>query len=149
VSPPAKDSGPWTLVPYINATGRSPVLKFLKELQQRDRPHFTQFSEVIKPQLEKYGPFAETNGPYWKNLPDKLFEIKFQRYRIYCSVEHLRTIVLYEAVEKRWSKFRAADADKCANRRDDFRSAEYDQEQRGYLYRNQQQKKRNDGTTGL
>lgn len=72
--------------------------------------------------------------PHWKGLGGELFEIRWRRHRIYCSVEDPRRVMMYVAVYKLWDKFRASDRNKCLTRRADTLSADYDEEQRKFKY---------------
>ena len=128
-------------MPFISATGDSQVLDFLNHLKRDDFKAFTQFQKTLRPFFEERGPL--TGEPYWRPEGDALSAIAFKHYRIYCSVESDRRIVMYHAVEKRWPKFRDGDRQQCKKGRKDLLSDQYDEENRSLLYlANQQRRKR-------
>jgi len=107
---------------------------------------YAHFQHVVRPEMEVRGPF-EVNGRYWESLGQGLYEIRFGKGRIYCSVIGLRRLImLYRAVIKRWPKFRPEDRRFCEQCKPDAESADYDQEKREYLYRNLCQRRTANGT---
>jgi len=143
-SPPPKAGGGWLFVPYIAESGKSEVQDWLTQLREDRFTDFVFFQETLRPLFVTEGPF-KVGPPYWEGLGEGLYEVRFGRCRLYCSVEDARQIVMYRGVVKRWPKFDAKDRKFCERGREDFKSQEYDQEKRGYLYRDHCQKRSQSG----
>jgi hypothetical protein len=136
----------WRTVPYVSPSGASEVVDYLRDLRDGNRKSW-EFFENIRSQIVERGPFI-VGPPYWEGVGGELFEVSWGRHRVYCSVEEPRLVVMYCAVYKLWPKFRSADRRKCETRRSDFRSGEYDEESRSYLYEMHRQKRDNRGKDG-
>lgn len=132
----------WLLLPYVAPSGRSQVLDFLDGLRESDFDRFAYFHEVLKPQFESTGPF-EVGPPHWEGLGRGLFEIRWARCRIYCSVEPPKLVVMYLGLVKRWRRFEPNDRKICDRNRSDFLSDGYDTEKREYMYRARQRRRTN------
>jgi hypothetical protein len=142
---PPPSGGGWTLVPYVTDRGRCPIRDWLEDLRVRKPPAYDQLMTLHRPRIEAHGPHL-LGARYWVPLGDDLYEIRWSgRCRIYCSMESRRRIMMYMGVIKRWPKFDSTDRKTCIARRADFRSSDYDQEQREYLYHDLCQKRRENG----
>ena len=135
----------WRLVPYIAPSGHSAVMDFLGELHRTEPKSFIKFHEIVVPRLEERGPF-HVGPPMWEGLGDGLWEIRWGRCRIYCSIEHVRRVFMYDGVIKRWRAFDKTDRQRCQQGRADVASGDYDEEEREYLYHDYCQKRQTNGT---
>lgn len=143
-SPPPHPRGGWRLVPYIGPSGKCPILDYLNELRRMDRRRYLQFQEVLRPMLESRGPF-DVGPPYWVGVGDSLWEIRFGRCRIYCSIKDPKQAMMLLGATKFWKKFRPGDRALCLQRKADCENEAYDQEQREYLYRGLCKRRRENG----
>ena len=139
--PPPKPR--WRTVPYIASGGRSDVLDYLEDLKTKDFSQWQHFQN-IKDEMLNRGPF-DVGPPHWVGVGGGLFELRWRKNRIYCSIEPTQRIVMYVAVLKRWRLFRATDRAKCESRRAEFLSPDYDEQQREYLYLANRQRRQKDG----
>ncbi len=110
--------------------------EWLAELDVAAPPAAEVFHAVLLPNLEVYGP--DLGAPYFERIRSKSFfgisdfaEIRWHgrdraNYRIYCSIESGRKLVLYHAVTKRWQKFSNEDKAICRDRYNDYHSEAYD-----------------------
>lgn len=137
----------WRTVPYIEPNGVSDVLNYLEKLQANNPKHRLHFDHIVE-QFALRGPFA-VGYPYWKAQDGGFFAIRWGGrfgHRIYCCVEGERQIVMLVAVRKLWPTFRKEDQRKCEERRTDFLTAAYDQEQRGLKYLANRQRRGKNGS---
>ncbi len=124
----------YRLVPYVNPSGKVPVQDFLDDLESDDPDAAAAFFDLIAPLVRKYG--GALGMPHFKHLPPTDFsEIRWDgqdrgHHRIYCTFEQHGTILLLHAVTKRWPKFDGADKKICKQRYSDYRSNNYDPQQR-------------------
>lgn len=123
----------WRLVHYICPGGKCPVYEFLRDLRQDALKSWLVFEKQRRVQLESNGPMMRS--PYWEKLDDGFAEIKWSgafksHYRIYASAESDRRLVMYIGVNKRWQKFENSDRTLCEKYRADYKSHEYDEQQR-------------------
>jgi hypothetical protein len=120
----------WRLINYVNSTGKLPVQEFLDALQIGDPDRHAYFYDVLERLLKDHGPGL--GMPHFKRLPPTSFcEIRWNgadhaHYRIYCSIEKDRRLVLFHAVAKRWQKFDSDDKAICNERYSDYHSGDYD-----------------------
>jgi len=133
-NPPPNSGGGWHFLPYVNPSGRSPVLDFLAELQEKHVKKRLQF-DVLRQNLEAAGPFA-VGGTYWEAVGDELYEMSWGRCRIYCCLSKVsrKRVMMLLGVIKLWPKFRPGDRNLCLQYKADIESAAYDQEHRELLY---------------
>jgi hypothetical protein len=133
----------WKLVYYYSEMGRCPVLEFLEDLHREQPVESIHFREQIRPQLLQLGPGV--GRPIWRALPNGLAEIRWHgrsgQYRIYCSVESGRRIVLYQGRKKDFRTLWFHDERLCLKRKRDFLMDEEDQERRMYRYLKHRQEK--------
>lgn len=126
--------GPCKLVPYITASGQSPVLKFLENLERYQPANYALFI-YEKDLIEEFG--TDIGAPHWKWLGDGLGEIRWRfgrtRMRIYCSEESQQRVVMLHGEPKKWAAFDRADRRQCLERRIDLRATGYDQKARELL----------------
>ena len=142
-APPQKGGG-WRLVPYILPSGRCPVFdEFFDQLRRTNLKRFVEYRDIWKPEFEKHGPLV--GPPHWEPLRGGLFEIRWGRCRIYCSPESERRIVMYMGVVKRWPKFTNRDRRACEERRAEFLSPVYDQDERERAYLALRKERANNG----
>ena len=142
-SPPPNQGGGWSFVPYITPSGKCEVLDDLDRLRGKEMKKYAQFEKVIKPAMEKYGPF-EVGGGYWESVTGGLYEVRFGRGRIYCSLRS-QLIMMYRYVTKFWPKMRPTDRTFCERCRAEADSVDYegDYEKRSLLYRGICQRRHN------
>lgn len=135
-------NGPCTLLAYFTATGRSPVLEYLADLERSNGDAYALWlyeSDLIADLGTQVG------APHWKWLGDGLGEIRWRlgktRYRVYCSEESEKRVVMLHPLEKKTETFENEDRKICLRRRADFRSADYNQKARRRLYEERHTKK--------
>lgn len=133
-SPSPDVGGGWHFLPYINPSGRSPVLDFLDALRAQHLKRRVAF-DVVRQALETAGPFA-VGGSYWESVGDGLYEISWGRCRIYCCLSKMtrKRVMMLLGVIKLWPTFRGSDRNLCLQYKADIESDAYDQEHRELLY---------------
>ena len=126
--------GPCTLVAYINQNGNSPVLAYLAELERNEEESYIAFDNA-KDAVEKYG----TEGhPHWKWLKEGFGEIRWhvgrKQPRIFCSEEQNGRLAMLDFDARKLHPFIPFHRAKCRERREEFRSLAYKQDERRKLY---------------
>lgn len=132
----------WRLVSYITEQGRCVITEFLADLRRTNARAYVEFLEHWRPLFEAQGPFR-IGPPHWEGLGGELYEIRWGRNRIYCSVERVRTVMMLLGRIKTWPKFTKEDRKVCEQRLADVRSRSYDQSQRQKAYEARQQRGKN------
>jgi phage-related protein len=139
--------GPCVVVPYITENGRSPVLEFLRELEQFDETAYANYL-YAKDLLIEGG--TDVGAPHWKWIGDGLGEVRWRsgkvRFRIYGSEETNRQIFLAHPTTKDYRTVDPGDKAIALKRQAEFRSSGYNQAQRQKLY-DEKQNARNQQTT--
>lgn len=134
-SPPRspQPSAGWTLAPYITEQGRSELSDWLQGLRKSHFRRWVDFEKVKRPLLETRGPLI-VGPPLWEALKGGLFEIRWWKCRIYCSIKDPKTVIMYRGAIKYWTKFLDEDREFCERCRIDAEGAEYDHEARNFRY---------------
>jgi hypothetical protein len=131
--PTRTQPSPWWLVCYVTEQGQCPVRRFLRDLRRKDPKSYVEFRTHWVPLFVELGPFR-IGPPHWEGLGGELYDIRWGRNRIYCSVEPAQTIMMLLGRIKMWRTFDNADRRICEQRLADVRSDSYEQAQRETIY---------------